>query len=418
MKQQRGKKSFATVMSILTIVVAFGYILVHLLFNMTYESDALVMMREAVYTYVNGNMSEKYQWYFQTYQHNMSVESIWIGLLKLTGSWKAVEITGSLLVVLAILMTALTVLNLTESRWGACITFGIATFYVGTCYHSLMPYTHNYGILFPILCLYIYTSKISFYKKAFWLILTAAIGAEIKMTTLIPFLAIAAIESWKWLDKRDIKKALYVTIISIICFGGLRTLKIPIWQHLGYKPNQNLAVTMPYFLAMGQCTETLGHFDPLCYKINKARQGQPRKETDRIFWRLALQRINERGLWGNIMFFSQKCWRSWGDALMLDHGRTFSQPFMKIVGNTYSTTRQILMWTFYILTFVLLFLKRTYKIIVVYLSLFGVILYQLLFEAQSHYIFMFSPILVLIASVSAIELYRRHKQAKRIENII
>ncbi len=401
--------SFAVVMTVMTALLAVGFVIVHMLYNMTYASDSLVMLREAIYTQVHGTMSEKYRWYFQTYPHNMGLEVLWIYILNLTGTWKAVEVTGSLMVVLAILFASLTVRNVTHSAWASVLTFGIAAFYVGTCYHSLMPYTHNYGILFPVLCLYVYTGRLGFYKKCFLLIVIAAVGSEIKMTTVIPFIAIAMTESVRWLRSRNIRYAIYAVAVSAMCFGTMSILRQSLWENVGYKEDKTLAVTLPYFLAMGQCTETVGHFDNYCYSLNKMRRGTPRKETDRMFCRLACRRVAERGLGGNLAFWGKKISRTWGDASMLDHGRSFSNPIMKVIGVGYTATRQMLMWAFYILIICALpvMLKKRYGIVVC-LSLAGVFLYQLLFEAQSHYIYMFSPLLVLAACVSVVWVKERY----------
>lgn len=393
------KNKFVIYLIAITLFAEFVYLLIVYYYPLGYDFDATKVKDAAAYVAEKWEMNHENSHYFEVYPNNMNIMVLFASIIKLFGTWKSVEVIASILVNFSVLLTGLCVYNITKSRWACIIALIIGHFYIGCCYYSYNAYTHNYGIVFPIFVLYIYTLDVSFYKKVLLVVLVAVVGSEIKVTTLIPFIALCVIGCINQIEKFDVRKTMFATMVILVAFASCKPLRTAIWNSVGYEYDETVATSLPFFFAMGQSTSSQGQYDNDMYILNHRMEGKGMKERNAVFWNKGLVSLKERGLWGNMIFLSRKICMSWGDGTMNAYKTQFSNPVMQKLGFVYSYPRQIVLYVIYILIALAPYVIRDKRIITFYISIVGVFLYLLVFESQSRYIYMYVPMLIALAVI-------------------
>lgn len=400
-------KGFIVCVIGITMCAEILYVLTEIYYPLRYTSDHLIVKETAIYLAGHSSFPLEYEYYFHMFPNNLSITILSGFIYKVFGTWKAVEIAGSLLVNLSVLIAGLTVKNTTGSKISAIVGLLLGHFYIGLCFHSFIPYTHNFGILFPVLCLYLYTCNLSCPTKIALIVAVASIGNEMKVTTLIPFIAIAFYGIIDFLRKPRFKIAVIAIFSVIICFGGCKIIRSEIYKNIGYQYDETIATTMPFFLMMGQCTETIGQCDYSSYLLNEKLTGHPQPERDSIFTTIALQRCADRGFMGNLKFFGNKICMSWGDGTMSAYKTKYHNPQMQKLSVWYSFPRQYILYLLLILMLLTPYVVSDVRIYPFMLSITGVFAYQFLFESQSRYIYMYTPIIIVISVTTLFYLLRK-----------
>lgn len=376
------------------------YLIIVFFYPLVYKSDAKIVQESAIYLANNGFVCPSSIHYFQMFPNNMNIMVVFALITRLFGSWKFVEVIGSILVNLSVMFSSLSVYNLTKSKSACIISFIVGSFYVGGCFFSFNAYTHNYGIVFPIALFYIYIMDVKFCKKLLLLVLVAALGKEIKITTVIPLIAIGIVESVNLIDRFKVKKVLLATTLAVVSFGSFKVISNMVWSSVGYEYDETIAAKMPFFFAMGQSTTSNGQYDIATYELSCRMEGERVNERNVAFWNKGFTDIKERGVWGNIVFLSRKVCMSWGDGTMDSYKTRYNNPTMQKYGVLYSYSRQIVLYFLYVFMVLAPFLIKDKRVTVLYLTVIGVFLYQLIFESQSRYIYMYAPILITLVFVA------------------
>ena len=129
--------------------------------------------------------------------------------------------------------------------------------------------------------IYVYSTKLDSTYKAILIPFIAALGWQAKLTSLIAFIAIAIIETMRYIQysKKDTKKTVCIavasTVISFVLCAGLKTA---LWNSLNYQQDDNRYKTFAYYLYLGQNTKAGGQWD--AEYVNKGDLTAPSAERN------------------------------------------------------------------------------------------------------------------------------------------
>ena len=322
--------------------------------------------------------------------------------------------------------TCLSIKKLTDNVMAEILTFFIYLALVGISPWKLEPYTDAYGLVFPIASLYFYLSyqkATGKWVKCICLILSmviAAFGGFIKPNLYIILIAVVAVELIRFLG--DIKgRWLYALIlvfmIPLLIFG-IKTGKNAVIRELGTEFNQEIEYDWHHFFYMGQNPKTTGSYSAEDGEIlgqhqtSKAERIAAEKEK-------ILERLQEKGVWGNLKFWWTKLVMTFNDgtfgwAVEVWHDSEFPET---LASQTIWTLRfralfwgedpkseiyeggAHFIWLFCLLGIPGLCLERKKKMpgVILTVSLLGMIFYQMFFEARARYLFAFVPVIVVVA---------------------
>lgn len=363
-----------------------------------YESDNLAVKEEAINLAQHGLLSDKYYTYFQAFPNNLNSTILFSIIYRMFGNWDCVTLVGAMLVNLSAVLTGLTVYNLIGSKMKSIVTLLVAEFILSFTFIAYLPYTHNYGILFPILTFYLYSSKISKYWKMLMIIVVTIIGLMIKVTTIIPFLAMVVIEFFKLLhNQKDFKAVFFAIVFFMIAFLFASLIQDCVWHDVGYKEDLQRKNNMSYWLLLGQSTRSGGRCDGDYANLTSSLR-KDKNIRDSTFNALAMENVKQRGIVGNLKFYEGKLSYSFGDSSFSSFKNKCRNQLMEKFLNIYIFPRQVI-WYLLLIFMCLAVLYRSSSASVLFLSIIGVALYLLLFEAESRYVFMFAPLLFVSAAI-------------------
>ncbi len=363
--------------------------------------------------------------YFETYPNNvffLLYEMFFAVVVKLIG--KGPKTLSFLLVmnncfifVLAGFMLYFCVRKVTQNRKISLSAWIMYAILVGTSSWFLVPYSDSLGLLFPIFILFVYMFyNKNIYLKTFLISFLAFLGYQIKPQILIVFIAIIII---KLLDiyKFDKKNVLKIFKQVFVVFLTYLLISLPI----GYvksnimKLDENKKIGLTHFLMMGMNTETNGvwsgedvsfssSFPTTSIRTQKNLEEFTKRVKKIGISGLALHLRNKILVNfndGTFFFGEEGSFYVWSYPTNLKTSE-FVKTFVYSNGKYYiylATIRQSL-WL--IILFLMLFscLKSKDKdVLVVQLSLIGLFLFEMLFEARSRYLFIYVPYFIILSNL-------------------
>lgn len=320
---------------------------------------------------------------------------------------------NALLVNLAGLFTCLTICKLTSPKT-AILSNLITIPLILLSPWIIIPYSDTMAIIFPILTFYIYLTMRSNYKYAIITFLSI-IGYYIKPTCIIVLIAIIFIEFIHHKPKRNtysiknpqfVKTAISIPFTLLLCFciKQFSINYIDFHQASDAKP-----VNFVHYLAMGQNDQNSGVY--LEEDIEDAKYGT-------LFeFKKFLRRITNRTPIEQAKFFGSKLLVNYNDGTFAwsFEGNFYSNipdrdsPISNFLANLYYRggayynvfiqTEQII-WIFVIFGCAFLFYKHASKeATIIGLSLIGIFLFVMLFEARARYLYCYSPFFVTAAAI-------------------
>lgn len=360
-----------------------------------WATDPRLCREQAIYMQTTWEVKPELKGYFGMYPHNINVLIVLGGLYRLLGDYTNVIYVFLLWVNISSLLSCLTVRNLTGSNGISLFTLLLLQVFCIFTTRTYMPYTSNLALLFPILLVYIYTTKISTTKKAILIPLLAALGWQAKLTSLIAFIAIAIIELLRYVLNRKIytKKDIVIAILSaIMSFALCAGVKTILWNDFNYQRDDNREKGFAYFLYLGQNTQSGGQWD--AEYVQKSEYLAPKIERDAYYYSVAKHDFTERGLLGNLKFYIAKTTICWGCTYM---------DYTKFTGKKYDwifTLRHSIWFFTFFCAMLLVFLCRNKYILAMMLTLTGVMVYLFLSEGSFTYVIMFSPLVFTMAGIT------------------
>lgn len=329
--------------------------------------------------------------------------------------------------------------DLTKSRKLSFFIYFTAYLCVGISPWFIVAYSDATGFLIPILIIRLHqlihrsdTKKIT-YVWCGLLGIVALAGYYLKPQVFISFIAIALTEIWCLLGKRSKEnfvkfgKKAGVCLVGILCFFVFYSkILIP---SLHFEINPNTTTGWQHYLMMGLKTETNGVYslDDVLF----TRSFATNEERNRADLQEAKRRIKEMGIGGLIRHFSQKQLVNFGDGTFGwdNEGSFFAEepewaanalsPLIRSLiepeGSGYDLFLSFkqLIWIpmLFLLLFVFLYPEKEYfangnsSIMVMTMSILGLTLFELLFEARARYLFCYAPVFAVLSGWGARNLW-------------
>ncbi len=333
------------------------------------------------------------------------------------------------LISIAGFFSCLTVKKLTKKLLPVVAVFFLYLVLVGISPWKIAPYTDTYGLIFPIICIYFYVC----YRKAehIWskilsILLSVAAGMTggfIKPNLYIIIIALIGAECICLLT--DYKKrwgfVLAEIVLTVVFALGSKAYAGHIIDEIGLDFNEEIEAGPTHYFLMGLNEETTGGYNQddvaIFGEFQTSRSDREHAELER-----ALGRIQDRGFWGSIYFYLKKMVMTFNDGVfgwrteVWIHERypedmannTNLTTWLRSIfwGNDmgydvggYNTLCQ-LVWIFAILGIPGICLckdREREEAGILIICFLGIFFYQMLFEARARYLFVFLPILLVIA---------------------
>lgn len=308
----------------------------------------------------------------------------------------------------------------TKSNGYALLSWIFYVILVGLSAQAVIPYTDMMSLVFPTLVYRIYqlteNSK-NVYIKWFAIVLLSYIGYKIKPTVIIVLVGIVVCEVISGLIIFDKQKwKYYIKIIITVLIAVITGVVINKCVNLivNIPQNDELNTGPLHMLMMGTNDETNGSFS---FEDVSKSLSEPNKETRKQLQLNSIkERIRNRQFVGNLKFYAKK-------ALMVFNDGTFAigaeggyydevfpdkNPIVSVglkawyysTGGSFriSSTIQQLMWlVILVLNVLTIIINKDKKNAALALSLFGIIIFNLMFEARARYLLIYVPLFVIMA---------------------
>ena len=274
-----------------------------------------------------------------------------------------------------------------------------------------IPYSDTFSVIIPILILYLYSNKNKKWASYGTISFLGIIGYFIKPSSIIVLIAILIVEiirhKWRVSDIHN-KKIIKIScsITGGICLAFILNTCAANFIHFEQDPNIRPISSFIHYLAMGQNPESCGAY--LEQDVIEASQGakfELNKFTTRFFSRTCNEQID---------FFTKKllqnyndgtfAWSKEGNFYMIVPER--DNKLSNLITNIYYadgkynqifTNIEQMIWLLVLAGCVFLFGKR-YKrneILVLQLSLVGLFIFVMIFEARARYLYTYIPFFII-----------------------
>lgn len=299
--------------------------------------------------------------------------------------------------------------------------FALSTVFVLFSPYIVMPYTDSFAILFPILALRILLSGWKTPLRYGGASLVCFFGAAIKPTALIFLIAALILGACAWLRTLSVdsapawKRGLAVLLaVALGCLPGVGYQRWATALLAGSAKPEEMLDTAHYLMIGLDDQYWGGHsVEDLAYS-----QSFPTlKERNAANLAKAWAQVRQRGLSGNLHFFSVKAYKAYADGTFAFNGSALMDAVPKRTDGLARFLRSVfhrarplnklyctLMQGLWLLILALcaaaaLLCRRRREVQLIALSLLGLTAYQLLFEVWPRYLFLYAPFFLLLAAL-------------------
>lgn len=400
------------------------YVFYHSYFVAGFDTGGIII--PSVRNILSGQSLEKMA-YFSEYPNNLLLLTIYTGIMKFNSIFGIFSGNYDLMSIVTIncifsLISSYLIYKICNKYFNKKISFFayiLSTIVITFSPWNIVCYSDSFGLIFPILLLYLYISNIEKNKKIFLIIITAFIGFKIKPQTFIIFIAIVIIEFIRLLkkDNKTNYKKIIIPILCSFCFIFLFNFGMQkIYKYENITLNKELEKGFSHFLMMGSNDKSSGVWNAEDVDISSSVA----KKSDRVKKNLDVykSRIKEYKLTGYFNFLSRKMLVNYNDGTFAwgFEGGFFLIKFSKISTisglfraiyyengrlNKYYSLFMHFIWlsiitTIFINSFMQLKSKKIdYLYLVLILTLVGLTIFELLFEARARYLYSNYPIYII-----------------------
>ena len=305
----------------------------------------------------------------------------------------------------------------------AIFTYIIALVLVGLSPWMVICYSDSLAIFMPVLIIYLYSKeKINCYLKWFAILLIGYVGYCVKPQVFIVMIAIILIEILKLFEhvnKEIMIKIVGSIVISIGIIALISTGMNSIYSKEGLEPRSEKNVSPTHYFMMGLNQERNGVF--LREDVELSIACKTKKERMKINLEVALDRIKKMGPKGYFKFLSKKMLTNYDDGTFAwgveggFYAKVSELPnknVAPILRNfyyndgkyhiLYSTVVQGVWVMVVVGCWVQMIIACINKKIVseeymvMSLSIMGLTIFELLFEARARYLYIYVPIYILV----------------------
>ncbi|MEG0049550.1 MAG: hypothetical protein RR865_10320 [Clostridia bacterium] len=353
---------------------------------------------------------------------------LWVGVrLGLAVPYAILPYLGALMLNVTCYLCVACARRYTKSPLAHGFALGLSTAWIALSPYMMVPYTDTYAVLFPILALYVYGSKLRSFPKWMLIAFLCFFGASMKPTVLIFLIALAALGVARFFARREYSPAVFGRAGLIVLALLLGAIPAKLWQSgtTAYlagsaKPQEQLSAT--HYLMLGMNAETYGGHSPEDVAFSQSFPTlEARKEAN---LERAWERFTQKSPREALHFFSVKAYKAYADGAFAANGSLLEleipkrtdqlSTFLRAIYHTkgslnplYSTIMQCLwLGALALCAFAMLAQRKNPMTALLSLTLLGLTLYLLLFEVWPRYLFLYAPFFVLLASMGMEELNR------------
>ena len=385
---------------------------------------------------------EKSDWdqiYFSTYPNNLLLAYIFSIIMKIAkfigmDPYFGLITIGCLLVNISGIITVLVLKDYSKNKVFALLSLCLFIPWVALSPWIVIPYSETYGVIFPILVLYLYLrvkqSNASNYFRIFLIGFLSAVGFLIKSTVIIVPIAIIITEIFELFSNlpRD-KKTITINIILLLCSVGLVFASFSFLKtSFGIDEEKSFGPT--HYIMMGLNAENSGRYNE--EDVNYSRSFLTKEERSEGNIQVTKERLANYGVYGLIKHSVRKALVNFNDGsfawemegnfykeILPDKNKPLAPILMKFYSSygdydntTFKQITQALwLWVLIVsLGFVINSAEHTQPIYisidnVIYLIIIGLVFFVMLFEARARYLFIYAPIFIICAFIGLERIY-------------
>ena len=324
--------------------------------------------------------------------------------------------------------------RITPSRWARGFAAAVSILWIALSPFVLYPYTDTWAVLFPVLALYAWLVVRRPALKWGLVSLACFAGAAIKPTVLIVLIALGLLALCRFLARRDFSAAAWKRALAVLAALVLGAVPGQAFQRASTAylagsavPQEQLSET--HYLMLGMNGDTYGGHSPDDVAFSQSFESLADRQRANL--QRAWVRVCEKGLWGNVRFFSIKLYKAYADGSFAantsfldmevpDRTDVLSVFIRSLyhrrgsLNSLYNTLAQGLWLAVLALCAIAAFARRRRaEAQALTLALMGATAYLLLFEVWPRYLFVFAPLYVLLATLALDRPLLAHSSEKR-----
>ena len=436
-KRCRYKYTYFIVLGV-TAVVLLGvqiFIVIHYYFISGWDSYCLIVAAQYIANHgdmANPNMATTFG-YFSTYPNNMFLTYIYVILIKVTNhlsitdnNYLVILCFQCILNMVAGVLMSLVVRKITSNEALAITAQLIYAIFIGVSPWNCVPYSDQMALIFPILIVYLYLLKVDrntlIFIKWMFIFFLAYVGYSIKPQVSIVLIAIVLGQALKFFSKHlNTKKswgALIGAVVGIVLSINIVNVTV---NSLNISINKEGAYGLAHFAMMGANTERMGVWAG--EDVEFSSTFETKEERNKANWKVFEERIKDMGVSGVYMQAVRKtltnyndgtfAWWKEGGFLLYPHEDVAAvDTKIKLIynieseGGTYNEKWSSFMQCIWLAILALLIPAAFYKnekyeseIIVLFLALLGLSLFEMIFECRARYLYTYAPLYILIAMI-------------------
>ncbi|MCE5235673.1 MAG: hypothetical protein LLF87_06430 [Eubacteriales bacterium] len=364
------------------------------------------------------------RWYFGMYPNNLTPVYVLTNLFRLgalitkSNPYATVLAATCLGVNLSVLLSVFCVFKLTKNRISAAICALAGAFLIALSPWIAVPYTDSLSVFFPAAAMFFFCFLKDVRVKSFLVTLLLVFGAFLKPTVLLVLFAFAAVNGARLLRRagfRRVLAALLPAALAVLCAFSLRWALI---RENKTELEENLRMPFTHYLMMGLNHEKNGVFSDEDADFSSAFPDAATRSAANLA--VIKKRLAERGL---LLLFMKKTLCNFNDGTfawgleghfylnVLPAKTPLALSLRKVYYNSSPehaalATAQQAVWLFVLLCA----LRAAFPLKAgnpaaraAMLALLGVSLFLMLFECRARYLYLFSPLFLMLAGCGLAE---------------
>lgn len=373
--------------------------------------------------------------YFSMYPNNLLLLLLETFCLKVNGSFGVFQGNYNMMSAIIVDCFAIScacflvykVLALHVSRKFAFGGFLAAVILCGLSPWMSVCYSDSLGILFPVLTYYLYVKPAKSGRRKrverALSVIVCCIGYSIKPQCVIILIAIVLVELIRFCDGWNLKrlaKTAALIVLACLYLALNSNMLTKQYESIGVKLDPEKKFGMTHFFMMGLNEDSGGVYsqEDVDYSSSFATSKQRTEGNIAVI----IARLREMGTAGYLRHLSKKLLTAYHDGTfawgmeggfyvqVVDDANTRMAPFLKSVYYSdgsrhewFKTVEQFVWIAVLMFTFAAAFCKQTKEnevgINTLMLSIFGLTLFQLLFEVRARYLFLYVPVFCILATL-------------------
>lgn len=340
---------------------------------------------------------------------------------------------GAFLINVAGYLVFQVVFKLLESVKASVIAWLVYMLFIGLSPWMCVPYTDVYAIIFPIGIFYLSLCKSG--KRIFnvckWVLIgfLGVFGYFIKPTAFIMTIAVFIIYFFKFFMQAE-KKCIVIAMLLMVAGGMLGVLfNVYARNYMGFISDEDKELPIAHYLMLGQNDKTYGVFDGADRALTVSFATKEEKVANAV--KVANERFVKRGFTGNLRFFIVKnilnynngtfSWAYEGeffkDVPVREDGLSIFLRDVYYPDGKYHNLYAIFcqgVWLLILFGCIGLFIeKQGEKYVVAMLAVLGLTLFLLIFESRARYLFLYTPIYLVLGMSGLKKIYDKLNKLKR-----